>query len=141
MKWLLATLLSLMATQASAYNQIELVAAVLVLEAGAEKDIRAMPSVMEVIHNRAVKKKKSYSAIVLEKYQFSCLNGISPQKAIDKAKRHARFDEALAIVNGARTNYTKGATHYFADYIVTPSWAKKMVRLIKIDKHIFFRET
>jgi spore germination cell wall hydrolase CwlJ-like protein len=141
MKWFLAAILSFMTTQAHGYNHIELTAAVLILEAGGEQDIRAMPAVMEVIYNRAVKKKKSCAEIVLEKWQFSCLNGITPQKAIDKAKKHPKFKDAISIVKGKPTNYTKGATHYFADYIPTPGWAEKMVKLTKIGKHIFFKES
>ncbi|MBE8220002.1 MAG: hypothetical protein HAW65_01665, partial [Alphaproteobacteria bacterium] len=32
------------------------------------------------------------------------------------------------------------ATHYHADYVV-PSWSKKMVRIEKIGRHIFYADT
>jgi len=34
---------------------------------------------------------------------------------------------------------TDGSTHYHADYIDAPRWAKKKKRLVKIDTHIFYK--
>ena len=35
-------------------------------------------------------------------------------------------------------DFTDGATHYHADY-VSPNWAKRYHRIVKIDQHIFYR--
>ena len=58
--------------------------------------------------------------------------------ALAKAKRHPRFNEALAIVNGASTNYTGGADHYHADYC-NPYWASSLKKTCIIGKHIFYK--
>lgn len=38
-----------------------------------------------------------------------------------------------------RTNFTKGADHYYADYIKPPWWAKYCEETIRIDSHIFLK--
>ena len=36
---------------------------------------------------------------------------------------------------------TDGATHYHADYISAPRWARKTEQTVKIDTHIFYNKT
>lgn len=45
---------------------------------------------------------------------------------------------AFKIYNGEFTDFTKGATHYHADY-VNPEWASSKTKTIQIDEHIFYR--
>ena len=120
------------------YNQ-EIVAATLILEAGGEYDKGSMEAVYEVIHNRSVKRNKSYDEICLQKKQFSCWNDKNIDNNIKKASQHPRWDEAIKITNKKPiTNYTKGADHYHADY-VNPYWAKSLVNTTKIGRHIFYK--
>ena len=113
----------------------EIVAATLILEAGGEADPRAMAAVREVIANRA--KNKTELAVCLAPKQFSCWNGKNVEDGIAKAKRHPKWSQALALVN-QKTNYTNGATHYHAEK-VSPRWAKKLVKTVQINHHIFYK--
>ena len=120
------------------YDQT-VVAATLILEAGGEYDKGSMEAVYEVIHNRSVKRNKSYDEICLQKKQFSCWNDKNIDNNIKKASQHPRWDEAIKITNKKPiTNYTKGADHYHADY-VNPYWAKSLVNTTKIGRHIFYK--
>ena len=133
-----------------------IVAATLILEAGGEKDKRAMYAVYEVMHNRSIRRHLSYDEVCLEYKQFSCWNSIHTRATafgikievvdpyelediIDKAMTHPRWKEALSIVSKkSQTRYTSGATHYHADY-VDPYWANSLLKTIKIDHHIFYK--
>ena len=45
---------------------------------------------------------------------------------------------ASAVAQGVVYDFTDGATHYHADY-VSPDWAKRYHRIVKIGQHIFYR--
>jgi spore germination cell wall hydrolase CwlJ-like protein len=132
-----AILALLFPIMAAAATEREIVAATLILEAGGEYHIGSMEAVHEVIQNRAKSRRQTLSEVCLSRWQFSCWNGVSVDSGIAKAKRHPRWDRAMAIV-GTVTNYTHGADHYHADY-VTPWWAKHMTRTAVIGRHIFYR--
>ena len=121
-------------------SQDHVVAATLILEAGGEKDYRAMSAVYEVIHNRAKARKLSTKTVVLQRLQFSCWNEISKRaEVLRKAMRHPKYQEALKIVRSTVvTNYTNGATHYHATR-VNPFWAPKMCKTTAIENHVFYR--
>lgn len=99
-------------------KQLETVIACLILEAGGEKDPRAMPAVNEVIHNRAKRlpeykndKLTALYRVVTARKQFSCFNaGIEP--AVEQAKKHPKWKTAINILQQPVTNYTNGADHY-----------------------------
>jgi spore germination cell wall hydrolase CwlJ-like protein len=125
-----------------------IVATTLILEAGGEYDEGSLEAVYEVIHNRAIKRDKTYEEVCLQYKQFSCWNNIhSPfrldeiDKNVRKAKRHPRWAEAMKIASSeSNTNYTKGADHYHADY-VSPYWKDLMTKTVKIGRHIFYKES
>jgi spore germination cell wall hydrolase CwlJ-like protein len=120
------------------YDQT-VVATTLILEAGGEYDEGSLEAVYEVIHNRAIKKGKSYSDICLARKQFSCWNDKNIMENIEKASKHPRWNEAMKIAySDPKTNYTKGADHYHADY-VSPYWKDSMTKTIKIGRHIFYK--
>ena len=55
------------------------------------------------------------------------------ENILDIASRiHYGYDSLLLY------DYTKGATHYHADY-VEPSWAESKTKTVTIGKHIFYR--
>lgn len=116
-------------------SQSEIVAATLILEAGGETSPHAMAAVREVIANRA--KNKTEISVCLAPKQFSCWNKISAERGIEIAKRHPKWRDALSLVKN-KSNYTNGATHYHAEK-VSPSWAKKLARTVKIGHHIFYK--
>jgi len=119
-------------------NASEIVAATLILEAGGEYTSGSMEAVNEVILNRASKRKLMPWQVCLQRKQFSCWNSGKIDQLLAKAKRHPRFSEAMAIVNGTATNYTGGADHYHADYF-NPYWASSMKKTCVIGKHIFYK--
>ena len=86
---------------------------------------------------RAEKRKKTPAQVCLQKWQFSCWNGMVIEDQIAKAKEHPRWEIAQNIL-GKETNYTDGADHYHADY-VDPYWASSMTKTVKIGKHIFYK--
>lgn len=121
-------------------ESIELVAAVLILEAGGESDARAMPAVLEVIRNRKDRRKGwTMKQVVTQRKQFSRLNDISPEKAIELAKRHPKWGRALQLVTGGRTNFVGKCDHYFARYIRRPDWSRWPAEERVIGNHIFIR--
>jgi len=75
--------------------------------------------------------------------QFSwTLDGLSDvpknDKAYIKAERMAEFLILSKIDGNYIADFTDGATHYHATY-VSPPWAKRLVKLAKIDTHIFYK--
>ena len=135
-----AVLMTLAVSDATGATHQDIVASTLILEAGGEYAEGAMESVHEVIYNRSIKRSRAMSEVCLRKYQFSCWNENTVEWNISKAQKHPRWHEAMKIVNTAQmTNYTKGADHYYADYIKAPYWAKSLTRTTKIGRHIFFK--
>jgi len=117
----------------------EFVAATLILEAGGERDPRAMAAVREVISNRAKARKQTEKEVVLARLQFSCWNA-GTASAFAKAKRHAKWREALDLASSpSRTNHTLGADHYHT-LQVSPAWARKLLKTRQIGNHVFFRQ-
>lgn len=122
------------------FGDRELTAAVLILEAGGETDTRAMYAVMEVIRNRCINKNKDILSTILKDRQFSCLNNLSPQKAINIAKQHPKWNLAVEITWKKSTNFTFGADHYYHTNL-KPVWRLKMKKTARIGNHVFYRST
>lgn len=125
------------AERLDAYDANDVVTATIILEAGGEYHVGALEAVYEVIMTRAEKRKKTPAQVCLQKWQFSCWNGMVIEDQIAKAKEHPRWEIAQNIL-GKETNYTNGADHYHADY-VDPYWASSMTKTVKIGKHIFYK--
>lgn len=127
-------------------HERELVASVLILEAGGE-GIEGMQSVMNVIDNRSKRCPKNWQVIATQPHQFSCLS-ISNPIACAKGKGKVLWQKAMSIVDSAEqgrlTDITDGATHYYAasglSAINEPYWAKKMEYKTTIGNHKFFYE-
>jgi hypothetical protein len=107
----------------------EIVAATLVLEAGGESS-EGITAVMNVIHNRHLKRGMSYQAICLQRLQFSCWNGVTDrQKVVDRAKKHSRWEACTKLVvrskNGGLRSIVGKSSHYHVfrgRSKVSPSW-------------------
>ena len=90
------------------------------------------------------------AAVCLQLMQFSCWNAGDPNRprilAVNAGE--AWFEECRAIaqraVNGDLADITGGATHYIADYIRPPNWAKGhkpcFVSGAGKYKHLFFND-
>ena len=120
----------------------DIVVATIIMEAGGEYYVGALEAIYEVIMTRAKKRKMTPAQVCLQRKQFSCWNnkadGIKAlEDTITKAKKHPRWIIAQNVL-GKKTNYTKGADHYHADY-VNPYWAKSMKKTVVIGRHIFYK--
>lgn len=87
----------------------------------------------------------SIKAVCLKPKQFSCWNADDPNsKMCSSVNTNDKiFVEAIEIAknakNGKIKDITKGANHYFADYIKAPKWVKDMKFCIKIGRHNFYK--
>ncbi len=79
--------------------------------------------------------------VVYDNKQFSWYSdGLS-----DNPKHKRKFGRSLLIASAilspdtSMVDFTYDATHYHADY-VKPKWAQHMIRLVKVDTHIAYRE-
>lgn len=100
--------------------------------------------VLHVIANRAKLWNKSWAEIVYQKLQFSSMTyPHDPQLTLIPKEPNPEFvtcyEVADSIWNGGDFDLTQGATHYFADSIAMPDWAKAMTFIIKIGHHSFYK--
>ena len=99
--------------------------------------VQGIEAVASVVMNRARQANKSVCSVVYERKQFSWV-------FVTKDKRmKGNIMDVLVVTNKALNGYlvdiTGGATHYHATY-VKPRWAKRMLRTVKINNHIFYKE-
>lgn len=101
-------------------------------------------AVVHVIANRSAKSGKSWAFEVFRRLQFSSMTfGADPQLTLVPQQPDPAFVDCVEIVDlvqgGGDFDITQGATHYFADSIAMPEWAKTMTETIKIGHHTFYR--
>ena len=74
-------------------------------------------------------------------YQFSCFQEGDPNRIKLLTLANNRQFPLLEMVGGLdrMEDPTRGATHYYADYIPEPYWAAKMQMTCKIGRHYFLR--
>jgi spore germination cell wall hydrolase CwlJ-like protein len=120
-------------------NQV--IASVLILEAGGERDSRAMPAVFEVIKNRSKERNLSPYQVVKQNKQFSCCNNRTDSQIISLAKSHPKYRIALEIVTKTTHHafFVGGANHYYATSIKPPYWAEENKFVIQIGNHRFYK--
>ncbi len=102
-----------------------------------------MLAVAWVIRNRAARKgwPGTITGVVLQPMQFSFWNGDSQRRAAICEATDEAHQVALRILLEAYAmdeDVTRGADHYYADYIREPSWASSMTQTVKIGRHLFF---
>lgn len=118
--------------------ECELVAAVLVAEAGGEPT-NGMRAVLEVIDNRARVEHKTRSQVVTVGNQFSCLNRCTAEDLVVQGRKHPKWVTALRLVRtGKRTNFTGGALYYHRDNVL-PGWSARQMPCAWIGHHKFYR--
>lgn len=127
------------------YEDLEILARTVYGEASAEPPLGRL-AVAWVVLNRWRSGKwfagKTIAATCRKRWQFSCWNAGDPNRArIEKASLallRDSLDAALAAISGVAGDPTGGGTHYYADYIEAPAWAKGRTPTIKIGRHLFF---
>lgn len=109
-------------------------------------------AVAQVTMNRAGRDPLRVCEVVFEPYQFSWANPLTTTDKSTRQRLTPRFipKEAKAwqvakqiaklTIDGWIPDFTNGATHYHADYIVKPHWVKAKKRTITIGKHHFYRK-
>jgi len=75
---------------------------------------------------------------VKHRCQFSWYCDGKSDKVLNEDLWKTAYMIASAVAQGVVFDFTDGATHYHADY-VSPDWAKKYHKIVKIDQHIFYR--
>jgi N-acetylmuramoyl-L-alanine amidase len=129
-------------------DDLDIIARTIMGEARGETD-KGKAAVGWVILNR-VAARKWYSGSVFEvcrkPFQFSCWNIGDPNlNVIIRAKSgDPDFDNCLRIaqkvLSQSISDPTDGATHYYANYISQPAWAKKPAKLtVQIGVHLFYK--
>ena len=129
----------------------DILATLLVREAGGEKDyIAGMAGVMNVIQTRAKNNPKDFVNQAIKKFQFSAFNAIKTPQQMDQliatTKSHRAFNAAKEMVEkailGKLTNITSNSTHYYAatgpNKIQPPKWADPTKKTNKIGHHQFY---
>lgn len=127
------------------YEDLDVLARTIYGEASAEPPLGRL-AVAWVVLNRWRSGKwfagKTVAATCRKRWQFSCWNDSDPnRRRIEKAslaQLRDSLDAALAALSGIAGDPTGGATHYYADYIKPPAWAKGRQPTVKIGRHLFF---
>ncbi len=130
--------------QAQTWAQ-KLEASIILGESGIDTDFRSFYAVKEVISNRVKKRGQSRWRVMTQRKQFSCLNGTTPEKLIQKFQGSKRWDEAVKVVlDPTPTNFTLNADHY--EGVLgkkgknnLPYWADPKKLTIRIGGHNFYK--
>ena len=127
-----------------------LLAAVLIAEAGGEKDFKvALEAVYEVVWQRASLGHTNYLAVITKPKQFSCLNGVKHDELIERMSKHKHYEwvrwgllsfpplTVHTVPDGQKKLIRNRADHYFAHGKVKPYWSNGTGKVI--GNHTFER--
>ena len=123
-----------------------LLAAVIIAEAGGEGR-KGMEAVYEVIWQRASLQERSYLAVITQRKQFSCLNGVKHEDLIKRMSKHKHYEWVrwgllsfppltVHTCHGEKVIRNR-ADHYFAHKKVKPYWSNGKGKVI--GNHTFER--
>jgi len=128
------------AAAAAAVPAQEIIAATLVLEAASD-GAPGMQAVANVIGNRSRQNGTHPVGEVTKPKQFSALNHITPEEAVQKARRDRMWPVALILADlllkDDLPDLTYGATHYHAPG--GAYWSTSMRKTTCIGRHTFYR--
>ena len=124
-----------------------LLAAVIIAEAGAEGR-KGMEAVYEVVWQRASLQERSYLAVITQRKQFSCLNGVKHDALIKRMSKHKHYEWVrwgllsfppltVHTCHGEKVIRNR-ADHYFAHKKVKPYWSNGKGKEV-IGNHTFER--
>jgi spore germination cell wall hydrolase CwlJ-like protein len=112
------------------------------------ESLKGQKAVAEVIMRRTRQpgRPKTVCGVVYEgswrstgcQFSFTC-DGFSDVVRDGSAWARARRAASAVLRSGGRGRFSRGATHYHANY-VTPYWASSMRRVARIGTHVFYRE-
>ncbi len=105
--------------------------AVAIYQESRGEPIAGQKAVLDVINERVRRSGKSACQVVKAAHQFSWYHG---QKLVADENMLTQFEEVSKM-----RSVCEGCTHFHADY-VHPPWSRKMTKVKKIGKHIFFKE-
>ena len=118
------------------------VADTIYLEARGEKS-RGLRAVATVIYNRAKNTGKTFKAVCLQPFQFSCWAGSKTRKITPKTPSDAEvYKLCLAIEKELLTGKFKPLgnwTHYYNPRLCAPKWARDGQNKTQIGNHIFLK--
>ena len=97
-------------------------------------------AVAQVVINRVNDERfpDSVCKVVKQPGQFSWLWDKKSNKPYEEKAWDKSLVVARTVYDGKTVDITDGATYYHANY-VTPSWAKKRTKTVRIDDHIFYK--
>lgn len=97
-------------------------------------------AVAQVVVNRVLHENypSSVCGVVKQKHQFSWLWDDISDKPYEKEAWMLSKRIARTVLAGKTTEIIEGATHYHATS-VKPKWARKLQKIVQIDKHIFYK--
>lgn len=112
------------------------------------ESLKGQKAVGEVImkRTRQVGRPKTVCGVVYEgshrrtgcQFSFTC-DGIADKVRDSAAWARAKRAAAAVLRAGGRGKFSRGATHYHANY-VTPYWASSMRKVARIGTHVFYRD-
>lgn len=99
-------------------------------------------AVATVTYNRVLSGKwgNSFCKVVFAKKQFSWTNYENIRNSAPKNKKQweRAKHSAFLFTNGSRVTNLNKTQFYYANYIIRPSWSKRMKKDAEIGKHIFY---
>lgn len=86
---------------------------------------------------------RDWISVCTKKWQFSCWWDSQASRVRFVNENDQRFVECLKaareVMSDSQSDPTGGATHYYADTIATPKWARDKTPTTKIGHHIFYK--
>ena len=118
------------------------VANTLYFEARSESE-QGLRTVATVIYNRAQNTGKTFEAVCLQPFQFSCWNASKTRKITPKTRSDAEaYNLCLAIEKELLTGKFEPLgewTHYYNPRLCSPNWARDGQNKTQIGNHIFLK--
>lgn len=122
--------------------QAGIIADTLYLEARGEGE-HGQRAVATVIYNRAQNTGKTFEAVCLQPFQFSCWNASKTRKITPKTRSDAKaYELCLAIEKELLTGNFEPLgewTHYYNPRLCSPKWARDGQNKTQIGNHIFLK--
>lgn len=122
--------------------QAGIIADTLYMEARGEGE-HGQRAVATVIYNRAKNTGKTFEAVCLQPFQFSCWNASKTRKITPKTHSDAKaYELCLAIEKELLTGNFEPLgewTHYYNPRLCNPKWARDGQDKTQIGNHIFLK--
>lgn len=122
--------------------QAGIIADTLYMEARGEGE-HGQRAVATVIYNRAKNTGKTFEAVCLQPFQFSCWNASKTRKITPKTRSDAKaYELCLAIEKELLTGNFEPLgewTHYYNPRLCSPKWARDGQNKTQIGNHIFLK--